>query len=389
MCYRIKNRDEHFKHDAWPKRILSLDGGGLKGILTIAILQRIEDMLRARHGNNPAFRLCHYFDLIAGTSTGSIIASALTLGWRVEQVRQQYMDFGERIFEKSLLRQGFLRARYDEKKFSTELKKAYGEHVTLGGDELQTGLLVMTKRLDTGSPWPISNNPNGKYFESQAGGVIGNGKYPLWQVVRASAAAPSFFDPESIRIVDDAGNKALEGLFVDGSMSPFNNPALQAVMYATLQGYQVAWPTGVDKLLLVSVGAGAADPSVKKANITAVHSVNALLSLMDDCSALQETLLQWMSSSPTARQIDLELGDLQHDLIANTPLFSYLRYNVDLTAESVRGLDPTLQDLKSIESLSDIDAPENMTVLHELGRLAAERDISDDHFSSIFDLVLQ
>jgi len=386
MTYKIKNRDEHCKNDNLPKRILSLDGGGLKGILTIGILQRIENVLRERHGNSRDFRLCHYFDLIAGTSTGSIIAAVLAKGWSVEQVREEYMGFGERIFQKSLLRHGFIRAKYDERLFSQELKKAYGEHTTLDSDELQTGLLIITKRLDTGSPWPISNNPQGKYFGPQSGGVIGNGKYPLWQVVRASAAAPSFFDPESLSIIDNAGNKALEGLFVDGSMSPYNNPAMQAFMYATLQGYRMAWSKGADKLLLVSVGTGISDPSVGKATLTAAHSINSLLSLMDDCAALQETLLQWMSSSPTARHIDAELGDLGDDLIAGEPLFSYLRYNVDLTEASVRELDHTLSDSPRIESLGKIDAPENMALLHKLGSLAAERDIRASHFPGVFDL---
>jgi len=386
MSYQIKSRDEHFKNDACPKRILSLDGGGLKGILTIGILQRIENVLRERHGNRRDFRLCHYFDLIAGTSTGSIIAAALAKGWSVAEVQKQYMGFGKRIFRKSPLRHGLIRAKYDERQFSQELKNAYGENATLDSGKLQTGLLIITKRLDTGSPWPISNNPQGKYFGPQPDGVIGNGRYPLWQVVRASAAAPSFFDPESLSIVDNAGNKALEGLFVDGSMSPFNNPALQALMYATLQGYRVGWPTGADKLMLVSVGTGISDPAVKETNITAIHSINALLSLMDDCAALQETMLQWMSSSPTARQIDGELGRLEQDLIADAPLLSYLRYNVDLTEESVQVLDPTLKDYEGIESLGSIDAPDNMPVLHKLGVLAAERDVCFDHFAATFDL---
>ena len=74
--------------------------------------------------------------------------------------------------------------------------------------------------------------------------------------------------------------------------------------------------TGADKLLLVSVGSGAADPEVKTAYITAQQAIRALLSLMNDCASLQETILQWMSSSPTAREIDRELGDLRHDLVA-------------------------------------------------------------------------
>src|SRR5262245_45299303 len=67
MPYKIRGRDEHYASDGAPKRILALDGGGLRGILTLGILQRIEDILRERHGAGDDFRLSHYFDLIAGT----------------------------------------------------------------------------------------------------------------------------------------------------------------------------------------------------------------------------------------------------------------------------------------------------------------------------------
>jgi hypothetical protein len=244
----------------------------------------------------------------------------------------------------------------------------------------------MTKRLDTGSPWPISNNPRGKYFASRPGGIIGNGDYPLWKVVRASTAAPAYFDPETIMIAKQTGHKITKGQFVDGGVSPFNNPGLQAYMYATVSGYGIGWPSGRDKLLLVSVGTGAPDPDVQNSVITAKHAVKALLSLMNDCATLQETLLQWMSSSPTARQIDRDLGDLNSDFIAGVPLMSYLRYNVDLMENSVRELYPELNDREHIESLSAMDAPGNMAVLQKLGTLAAARDVKEADFPVVFDL---
>jgi hypothetical protein len=52
--YRARTRDEHF-NDPGPKRILALDGGGLRGILTLGILRRIETVLRERHGNDRGF----------------------------------------------------------------------------------------------------------------------------------------------------------------------------------------------------------------------------------------------------------------------------------------------------------------------------------------------
>jgi hypothetical protein len=388
MPYTIRTRDQHLANDGRPKRILALDGGGLRGILTLAILQEIETLLRARHGDDPKFRLCHYFDLVAGTSTGAIIAATLALGWSVEEIRAKYMDLGSRVFEKTFFRQGVLRAKYDHARLNDELQGVYGATTTLGSDRLQTGLLLVTKRIDTGSWWPISNNPNGKYFAARPGGTIGNGEYPLWQVVRASTAAPSYFDPEMITIASPSDAPAVGGRFIDGGVSPFNNPALMAVMYATLDGYRIGWPTGADRLLVVSVGTGASDPSVKPSKLAAEGALKALLSLMEDCAVLQETMLQWMSKSATAREFDREIGDLGKDLVGGTAQLSYLRYNVDLSPASVKALDPSPPDAGRIASLSEMDAPENMEYLHRLGTLGGQRDVKAAHFDRAFDLPL-
>ena len=126
------------------------------------------------------------------------------------------------------------------------------------------------------------------YFAARPNGVVGDGDYPLWQVVRASTAAPAYFDPQQITIARASGSKAVTGQFVDGGVSPFNNPALMAMMYATMSGYRIDWPTGADKLLVVSVGTGAADPTVTHASLAAKQAVDALLSLMNDAATLQE-----------------------------------------------------------------------------------------------------
>ena len=385
MAYAIKTLQQHFDKRRAPKRILALDGGGLRGILTLGVLARMETLLRERHGGGADFRLCHYFDLIAGTSTGAIIAATLALGWSVEQIRAKYMSLGEKVFQPSRFRLGILRAKYDEKLLIGELKKVFGAKTRLGGEELLTGLLVVTKRLDTGSPWPIGNNPAGLYFKVAQEDIIDNADYPLWQVVRASTAAPSYFESESITIARQAGARTVEGEFVDGGVSPFNNPSLQALMYATLAGYKVGWETGADKLMLVSVGTGAPDPAVKRSGVAAKHSVNALMSLMEDCGNLQEIMLQWMSSSPTARVFDPELRDLGGDLLGGSPLLGYQRYNMTLDANAVRALVPDASD-KSLTSISAMDAPANMMLLHRLGVAMGERDVQADHFPAAFDL---
>ena len=89
--------------------------------------------------------------------------------------------------------------------------------------------MIMTKRLDTGSPWPLNNGGRGPYAK-QDGALL------LTQVVRASTAAPTYFAPEAIAIHSRDG-APVEGAFVDGGVTPFNDPALQLLMLAALQGH--------------------------------------------------------------------------------------------------------------------------------------------------------
>lgn len=386
MTYEKPTLAGHFRVDGRPKRILALDGGGIRGVLSLGILKRIEDTLRERHGGQRDFRLCHYFDLIAGTSTGAIIAAALSQGWTVEEIREKYFSLGERVFQKTPFRDGFFRAKYDENALASELQNLFGPDTTMGSAQILTGLLVVTKRLDTGSTWPISNNPNGRFFDAGSDGRLGNGDYRLWQVVRASTAAPRYFDPETISITGPKGSSPVVGRFVDGGVSPYNNPALQAFMYSTMEGYRIGWPTGEDKLFLVSVGTGSTESVIRKNALAAGEAVNALMSIMGDCAVLQETMLQWMSSSATARPIDRELGDLGNDVLSGTPLLRYLRYNVDLGRENIQNLDEGLASANNIDSLSELDAPQNMKVLHRLGVLTAGRDVAGSHFAPEFDL---
>lgn len=386
MSYRKLTRDEHFSAPG-PKRILSLDGGGLKGIVTLGFLAEIEALLAKRHGNDKKFRLAHYFDLIAGTSTGAIIAAALAKGMTVKEVTDLYMAMGNTVFTRNWFRKGLFRARYDDKKLKKLLKDVLGTKTTLGDASLQTGLLVITKRIDTNSPWPLGNNPKGAYYgPSETSSRIGNADYPLWQVVRASTAAPAFFDPESMTIYQAGSRrKAAAGLFVDGGVSPFNNPALQALMYATLDGYRVNWQTGSDNLMVISIGTGSPAPDFSPSKIAAKGAIKSLLSLMDDCSALVETVMQWMSSGSKVSHIDGELGDLRGDLVGKEPLFSYVRYNVSFTAENVDRLKPGLSE-KEIGSLSSMDETNNLLTWKELGEKASAEQVETIDFPHRFDL---
>ena len=93
-----------------PKRMLALDGGGVRGILSLGYLSHIEQILQKRNGND--FRLCDYFDLIGGTSTGAIIATALALGFRVEEIQELYRQLAKEIFKKPFWSLGLIGSKF-------------------------------------------------------------------------------------------------------------------------------------------------------------------------------------------------------------------------------------------------------------------------------------
>jgi predicted acylesterase/phospholipase RssA len=84
--------------DPGPKRILALDGGGVRGIVSIAFLERIERLLAEETGRGDDFRLSDYFDLIGGTSVGSMLATMLAMGDSVAEVRERFERWAPEIF---------------------------------------------------------------------------------------------------------------------------------------------------------------------------------------------------------------------------------------------------------------------------------------------------
>ena len=377
------SRDEHLTGPG-PKRILALDGGGVRGIVTIGVLRRVEALLRDRRpaAERASFRLCDHFDLIGGTSTGAIIAAGLALGMSVDELDALYRRLAAAIFDASLFRRGLLRAKFSAEPLRRALAQAFGD-ATLGGPELRTGLAIVTKRIDTGSPWIVHNHPRGLHYAARDGSVA-NAEFRVRDLVRASTAAPHYFDPERIAVA-----KGRNGVFVDGGVSPHNNPALALLMLASFEGHGFRWPLGAQRLQLVSVGTGrkSAELDAKPPGGPPIAlAVKALASMMDDAGALAETMLQWFSQSPTARRIDAEAGTLANDAFGGgAPWLSYLRYDVRFNRGWLAdrlGLEYTDAQLRGIDAMDDARQLERLA---EIGRTAGERLVDDAHFSRGFD----
>lgn len=378
-----KTLHEHFDPQNGPKRILSLDGGGIRGALTLGYLKKIETILRAKE-NDPELLLCDYFDLIGGTSTGSIIAAALAIGKSVDEIAALYMKLGGEIFGQKkkwynpLQTWQFLKASYDYKALEDNLKAIFGT-MTLESDQIKTGLCIVAKRADTNSTWPLINHPKGKFFNTQLGK---NKNIPLWQAVRASSAAPTYFVPQLI----DVGDRQ-RAAFVDGGVSTANNPALTLLMVATLKGFPFRWQMNAENLAIVSVGTGYGIFKKQTGEITnawiKTWAENVPDMLMQDASWQNQIVLQWLSDSPTAHYVDMEIEYLKDDYIGTQPHLKYLRYNFPITESDLNGLQISEKSFteKDVESLVEMSNAENREILYKIGKAAGEGEIKEEHFN--------
>jgi predicted acylesterase/phospholipase RssA len=360
------------------KAILSLDGGGVRGTITVAFLKRLEKLLRERD-NNPSARLCDYFDLIGGTSTGAIIATALSLGLTTTEIESFYFKLAPLVFRKSWFRLIGVQAVFDEKRLKKEVLEVCGDR-RLDSDELKTSLAIVMKRMDTGSPWIVTSNPNAPYWnDPDDEAYIGNCNYRLAELVRASTAAPHYFAPESISVADGEP----PGLFVDGGVTPHNNPALALFHQATIPALGYGWSASQDDMMIVSIGTGSfrprLDPDKARRMTAAGLALKALAGMIADAGTHVLMQMQLMGRTDTHWTINSEIGDLSDTHIMRNPLFTFQRYDALLENEWLSSqLGFELQD-REIRTVRMMENPDGIPLAFEIGCAAAEKFLKEEH----------
>ena len=357
-----------------PRKLLALDGGGIRGIIAVEVLARIESLLQQQMNRDDTFVLADYFDYIAGTSTGAIIATCLALGMRVAEIHDFYLKTGKKMFDKAELIKRF-RYKYKGQELAKQLQEVIGSDTTLGSDKLKTLLLIIVRNATTDSPWPICNNP-GAYYNNPMR-QDRNLQFPLWQLVLASTAAPTFFPPEVIDI-----GKGDPFVFVDGGITMYNNPAFQLFLMATVEPYNLNWATGTDKLLLVSIGTGMAANANKN---LMPNQLNLLYNATSIPSALmfagqneQDFLCRVFGECLGGDELDQEVRDMIGKKgPVESKLFTYMRYNADLSKDGLKqlGLDGIPP-----EHVQRMDSVKYISELQQVGRAVAEK-VDLTHFS--------
>jgi len=221
-------------------KILSLDGGGIRGVLSARILQEVERQLNPDPQNQPYKPLHEYFDLITGTSTGSILTAGIATGKKTQEIIQLYQEHGKSIFtpRKKLqnisnftkflpkglqgLIGSFYKAKYPHEGMEIALINALGE-VKIKEVEKPIILILAYDTLYRNTTFFTNCHPDqgDRWYDD----------LPLWKICVSSSSAPTFFPPYELEPVDkEKFGKDWKFPHIDGGVGA-NNPSLAALSH--------------------------------------------------------------------------------------------------------------------------------------------------------------
>ena len=310
-------------------KVLSLDGGGVRGYLTASILANIEKYLN--DGKSEYIPLGKYFDLIAGTSTGAIIAGLLAKGKTAKRVKEIYEKDMAFIFadEMKNSKLNIWSSKYKKTNLEAKAKEYFGE-TTFARKDLVTNLLVTTVDITTAKPRFYKSD----YFAKNSTRV----DELLADAIVASASAPTYF-PLS---------KEMEysSYLVDGGIVA-NNPSLVAL----IDGIKLQKQEEYEKTVLLSVGTG------------------RVCEMPYDVQKLEDTQLGWISNNKAIIELLMnsqsKLAEYQTEFLAN-----------ELGVECKR-LNPDLGQKVGLDEVAKIGVLKNHADLYEVDREWIMKNIGD------------
>lgn len=191
--------------------ILSIDGGGIRGIIPLVQLRELENIIKCTFFQK--------FDFITGTSTGGIIAVMLSLGYTTDDILHFYQNYGPKIFDKKPLRWGIFKPKYNAEDILQIFKDVVGNKTLL---DCKTNIIIPTYNLSKiGQPQLL-----GLFKSHKAKQDPDKYNFNLVDVLRATSSAPTYWKPHNIN----------GDYFDDGGMI-VNSPSMIAKYEALDEGY--------------------------------------------------------------------------------------------------------------------------------------------------------
>ena len=307
----IKDAKAALKINPDNKTILCIDGGGMRGILTVQLLKQIESIT-----NIPCYEL---FDMVAGTSTGGIMAGLIASGKTAAQIETLYVQLVTNVFKKRGAFAGRIinPPRYDKVNYRSDLASVIGDKTLAQVCAAADIDLMITAKDVTGNEetfFTCFNTPAGQQ---------GTYKDALLNfVMEATMSAPTYFLPFE--------------RFVDGGTTAFNNPSLAAVMEAVCYGGKGKYEPG--KLTIFSLGTGM---TVKSVPAPAAASPN-----IPAVSFWLNYVMDESSQDASTAQVDVFRSGLIKDV-------DYRRYQISFDTAAIRKIpDAPLPNMNTINASS-------------------------------------
>jgi patatin-like phospholipase/acyl hydrolase len=298
--------------------ILSLDGGGMRGILTIQLLKKIEEV-----AGIPCYEL---FDMVAGTSTGGIIAGLIVKGKTAFEIDELYETLIKEVFDPRKLGDRFLNPpKYRKNKYREKLKEIIGDKVTLQDACESTDVDLLLTARDISETEEVFFTC---FKQKKDGSFYGTYKDVLLRaVMEATMSAPTYFYP-------------LER-FVDGGVTTHNNPSLSAFIeaisystkYADLKEYG---EYNAKKITLYSLGTGATRKAIlptetlnPKGNDLFFWLDWMLTETSEDASAVQTNTFRsyFLTQSLDYRRFQISIDKEAIKLLPDTDTLDPKKYN--------------------------------------------------------------
>jgi len=313
-------------------KVLSLDGGGIRGIIPAIILKEIEKRTQKR--------IWELFDLIAGTSTGGFLAMILTIPnpdnpntarYSMEEIINMYREDGKHIFHEPFLESltdadDLLRPKYPSDGREKVAEK-YFKDVPL--TDALTNIFITSYDIELRLPLFFINNPT---FERHSGTSFRKlcSEYKMIEAAMATSAAPTFFEPYKLamRGCDDCGDYAL----VDGAMFA-NNPTALAIVEAVIYSQNHGEEIRLEDILVTSIGTGSLTrkfPYNEAVNWGKLQWIQPLINIFLD-GASEVANYQLRQLLPDAQNIHKQYYRFQKELTeANDDLDDTTEENMEL-----------------------------------------------------------
>jgi patatin-like phospholipase/acyl hydrolase len=229
---------------AEPFKILSIDGGGIRGVFPAMLLANYEAELKAKGVEK--WQVYQNFDLICGTSTGGIMAIALSLGIPAKEIYEMYLNNAGLIFgdKKGFIRQ-IWRSAHKRDELEKLVRETFAKHNNASDPRLvdcKTPLMIPIYDMMEGRPSVLKS----KYHPA----FVRDFHIPAYQAAMATSAAPTYFDPYSSSYTDLNDIAKPFANKIDGGVWA-NNPTLNGIIEA-----QKAFGVKLEELAVLSIGTG-------------------------------------------------------------------------------------------------------------------------------------